>query len=86
MPHVEVVYGTTRLKLKERAGDFFLTEADDLRAAGLRRPTRFDPKRSLWLPWAREWFAPPTAAHATPLIGRLTDTSIAELRRIADAL
>jgi hypothetical protein len=68
---VDVTYGTSRTKSFERPSDFIIANAADLSAMGLPQATRFDLDKTIWLPWAVEWFTPRTHGQS-PVIGTLT--------------
>jgi hypothetical protein len=76
---VEVVYGTTKLKLLERKDDFFITKMSEMVACGLDRATRFDLDKIFWLPWSSDWFEP-LHGGSSPVIGTLTAHSIKMLQ------
>ena len=68
---VQVVYGTTRLKLMQRRRDFFVTNMAEMDVCGLNKATRFDLDTIAWVPWAGEWFQTlPT--YDSPIIGHLS--------------
>lgn len=68
---VQVVYGTTKLKLRERRSDFFVANMAEMDICGLNKATRFDLDAIAWIPWAEEWFDTlPT--YDSPVIGRLS--------------
>jgi len=68
---VQLVYGTTKLKLLQRPRDFFVTNVAEMDACGLNKATRFDLDKVAWVPWADEWFSTlPT--YTSPIIGHLS--------------
>ncbi|MGE4410495.1 MAG: hypothetical protein AB7D33_07990 [Sphingobium sp.] len=69
---VEVVYGTTNLKLTSRLYDFVVSKASEMDACGLYRATRFDLDKKMWLPWNTDWFEV-LNGYASPVIGSLTE-------------
>lgn len=71
MGEVQLVYGTTKLKMHERRSDFFVTNNAEMDACGLYRATRFDLDAIAWIPWAEEWFDI-LPGYKSPIIGRLT--------------
>lgn len=85
---VEVTYGTSKLKSFERPYDLIIQNAGDLSAMRLPQATRFDLDKTIWLPWAEEWFAPRVHGQS-PIIGsltqgcrqRLADLKVKRLRR-----
>lgn len=76
---VEVVYGTTKLKLTSRHFDFVVSKASEMDACGLYRATRFDLDKSIWLPWTTDWFEV-RHDYASPIIGSLTQEGIKMLQ------
>ncbi len=74
-PVVHVIYGTSKLKLGKRRFDFYVTNYQDMHDAGLFQATRFDLDLHLWLPWAEEFFIPPSAKYENPAIGSLSENS-----------
>jgi hypothetical protein len=83
-PTVLVVYGTSNLKHATRKFDMFVENFRDMHEAGLYQATRFDMDRHLWLPWAEEFFQPPSAQYANPAIGHLSENSQELLRIVLD--
>lgn len=74
-PEVHVIYGTSKLKHQTRKFDFFVENMNDMHVAGLYQATRFDMDQHLWLPWAEEFFIPPSAQYSNPAIGHLSENS-----------
>ncbi len=74
-PEVHVIYGTSKLKHDTRPLDFYVENYHDMHDAGLYQATRFDMDRHLWLPWAKEFFVPPSTKYYNPAIGHLSDNS-----------
>jgi len=68
---VQLIYGTTNLKMHERRQDFFVANNADMDACGLYRATRFDLDQIAWIPWAEEWFSA-VRDYSSPIIGSLT--------------
>jgi len=68
---VEVVYGTTNLKMETRKYDFIVSKTSEMDACGLYRATRFDLDKVVWLPWNTEWFDI-LPNYNSPVIGSLT--------------
>lgn len=68
---VEVVYGTTNLKLHSRPYDLVISKASEMNSCGLYRATRFDLDLSVWLPWSTDWFEI-RPDFFSPVIGKLT--------------
>jgi PemK-like, MazF-like toxin of type II toxin-antitoxin system len=88
-PAVEVVYGTSRKLDRLYPGEFTITPEDGDRffVAGLDRPTKFDMKRSVFLPYTDEWFAVPPGAPfgQTPKLGLLHPSLVRRTRAARDA-
>lgn len=80
---VEVVYGTTNLKLGKRRFDFVVSKATEMDACGLYRATRFDLDQIVWLPWTTDWFEI-LPEYNSPIIGTLTVEGIKMLRLTVD--
>jgi hypothetical protein len=76
---VEVVYGTTVLKLRERPFDLHVTNVAEMDWAGLFNPTRFDLDRTIWLPWAEEFFLAPKGK-ISPVLGSLSGYMVRKLQ------
>lgn len=72
---VQVIYGTTQLKMMQRMNDFFVTNVAEMDACGLNKATRFDLDNIAWLPWAEEWFGT-LRGHTTPVIGALSPHNV----------
>lgn len=72
---VQLVYGTTTLKLQNRKNDFFITKQAEMDYCGLWRATRFDLDCIAWIPWADEWFET-LQGYSSPVIGHLSHNSI----------
>ena len=73
--YLRVAYGTSKIKLLERAGsDLIVQNIDDLDACGLMTPTRFviNPADQFIRPWDADHFAP-WGGSGTPRRGKLTD-------------
>ncbi|MBC2651253.1 hypothetical protein H7F50_05895 [Novosphingobium flavum] len=71
---VQLIYGTTQLKLMQRRNDFFVTNAAEMDSCGLHKATRFDLDKVAWIPWASEWFDCLTG-YSSPIIGHLSQHS-----------
>jgi hypothetical protein len=80
---VEVVYGTTNLKLHSRPFDLTISKASEMDACGLYRATRFDLDNTIWLPWDTDWFEI-RSEYFSPTIGKLTDEGIKMLQIVTD--
>lgn len=78
---VEVVYGTTNLKLHTRLYDLTISKASEMDACGLYRATRFDLDNCIWLPWTTDWFEIRSDFNS-PTIGKLSDEAIKMLQVI----
>jgi hypothetical protein len=76
---VELVYGTTKLKLTTRRHDFIISNPYEMNHCGLYRATRFDLDQCVWVPWAAEWFdtVPGTSS---PILGHLSDHAVKMLQ------
>lgn len=72
---VQLVYGTSKLKLHKRPRDFFVTNVAEMDACGLSLATSFDLDNVAWIPWACQWFDA-LPGHTSPIIGRLSDHAI----------
>jgi hypothetical protein len=72
---VEVVYGTTNLKLLTRPYDLIISKASEMNACGLYRATRFDLDNSVWLPWNTDWFEILPDLFS-PVIGKLSPEAV----------
>lgn len=74
-PAVEVAYGTSQKGDRLYPGEFAIApdDGDRFLIAGLDRPTKFDMRRLVFLPYCDEWFAiAPGAPHGqTPKLGIL---------------
>lgn len=68
---VQLVYGTTQTKFRQRPRDFFVTNVSEMDACGLDKATRFDLDKVAWIPWAKEWFAV-LPGYSSPVIGHLS--------------
>ena len=80
---VEVVYGTTNLKLGRRRFDFVVSKASEMDACGLYRATRFDLDKIIWLPWTTDWFEV-LPDYNSPVIGTLTPNGVKMLHLTVD--
>lgn len=78
---VEVCYGTSQLKKDRYPFDLFIENASQLTLLGLSQATRFELDRTLWLPWASEFFVSKDGPK-TPIIGRLSDQEIGQLHTL----
>jgi hypothetical protein len=72
---VELVYGTTKLKLNQRRFDFFINQPYEMDHCGLFMATRFDLDNTVWVPWAAEWFQAVVETQS-PIMGRLSGNGI----------
>lgn len=74
-PAIEVIYGTSQKLDRLRSGEFVIAPADGaaFTLSGLSYPTKFDTRRSVFLPYNDAWFAvPPGAPHGQlPRLGVL---------------
>ena len=78
---VEVCYGTSKLKKASFPLDLFIENAERLTALGLAQATRFELDRTVYLPWAKEFFA---HKDGVLIIGRLGDREILRLRTLTE--
>jgi hypothetical protein len=91
-PEVQVVYGTSRLKMSSRRLDLIVMNYQEMFEAGLHKATRFDLDQILWLPWAEEFFTKfEHHSYHSPVVGHLGDHSrrllghlLAERQRILE--
>ena len=83
VPEVQVIYGTSALKTSVRPLDFFVTNYADMYEAGLPQATRFDMDKSLWLPWAEEFFTA-RRDYPSPIIGHLSERSQEFLKYVVE--
>lgn len=74
-PAIEVIYGTSQKLDRLYPGEFAITleDGDRYLVAGLDRPTKFDMRRTVFLPYSDEWFAVAPGARygQTPKLGLL---------------
>jgi hypothetical protein len=76
---VEVSYGTKVLKLAVAASIWHVTNLEEMNRAGLFHPTRFDLDKTIWLPWAEEFFIP-GKGKIDPILGSLSQYMIRKLQ------
>lgn len=76
---VELVYGTTKLKLSSRKFDFVISNPYEMNNCGLYRATRFDLDNVVWVPWAAEWFEARPGTDSC-VIGHLSDNAVKMLQ------
>lgn len=69
---VQVIYGTTTLKMQTRKHDFFVCKLSEMEQCGLDKATRFDLDTFAWIPWDEDWFDT-LPQYTSPIIGHLTD-------------
>jgi len=72
---VQVIYGTTTLKMQTRRHDFFVCKLSEMEMCGLDKATRFDLDTFAWIPWDSEWFDT-LPQYDSPIVGHLTDHAI----------
>lgn len=77
---VEVTYGTSRIK-ENRTLDLQIQNFKALEECRLEKATRFDLDRTIWLPWAVEFFRPPDRYEAV-ILGRLDQQSCMQLEAL----
>lgn len=78
---IQIVYGTSKLKMMQRRQDFFITNQAEMDVCGLYRATRFDLDKVAWVPWTIEWFDI-LPDYNSPVIGHLTAHSIKKLQTL----
>lgn len=76
---IELVYGTKVLKFVRRSLDFHVSNVEEMDWAGLYHPTRFDLDKTVWLPWATEFFCPPKGK-ISPVLGSLSSYMVRKLQ------
>ena len=87
---VRVAYGTSRRWMATDAPErprLEITDPDEYRPAGLKRPTIFLLDRTAPLPWREDWFPPRRRIgrhDITPIIGALSPARLAECARKTD--
>lgn len=81
MAAVEVTFGTSRAKYGERPFDLIISNSAALDEAGLPSVTRFDLDRTIWLPWASEYFTQ-REGYRTPITGSLAESSKMQLEAL----
>lgn len=69
---VEVTFGTSNAKHDERPFDLIVSNSVALDECGLPCVTRFDLDKTIWLPWAKEFFAP-REGYTSPVSGGLNE-------------
>jgi hypothetical protein len=81
---VEVTYGTTKMSILDRShrGDLIIANVSEIEKSGLPRGTRFAIGRTLWLPWAKEFFAPKDEGGSI-VIGHLPSQSQMQLQALS---
>lgn len=72
---VQVIYGTTTLKMQARPHDFFVCKLSEMEQCGLDKATRFDLDTFAWIPWDEEWFDT-LPQYNSPVVGHLTEHAI----------
>lgn len=78
MAAVEVTFGTSKLKDGEGRLDLIIQNSASLDECGLPCATRFDLDKTIWLPWASEYFEP-RDGYRSPVIGSLDQMSRTQL-------
>lgn len=81
MGAVEIAFGTTRLKPLERPFDLQIQNSEALDHCGLPCATRFDLDRTIWLPWASEFFTP-REGYTSPVSGSLSEMGQMQLEAL----
>jgi len=77
---VNITYGTSRIK-ENRTLDLQIQNCRSLDECGLEKATRFDLDKTIWLPWAKEFFRPP-ARYSGPILGHLDPQSCMQLEAL----
>lgn len=72
---VQVVFGTSNLKMHQRRNDFFVSNLAEMDACGLDKATRFDLDKCAWLPWSDDWFSV-LRGYDSPIIGHLSTHAV----------
>jgi len=78
---VEVTFGTSNAKFDERPFDLIITNSVALDECGLPCVTRFDLDKTIWLPWAKEFFTP-RQGYSSPVSGALNEMSQMQLEAL----
>ena len=78
-PWVHVSYGTTQKVYLRGLEHFTISNVAEMDQCGLWRATRFRLDRVALIPWAEEFF-PHAPSRASPVMGRLSEHSVALLR------
>lgn len=81
MAAVEVTFGTTKIRLLDRPFDLHIQNSAALDHAGLPSVTRFDLGRTIWLPWASEYFTP-RSGYSSPVSGTLDEMTMMQLEAL----
>lgn len=81
MAAVEVTFGTTKIKKLERPFDLQIHNIAAMDHAGLPSATRFDLDRTIWLPWASEYFTP-RKGYNSPISGGLDEMTQMQLEAL----
>ena len=81
MAAVEVTFGTSKVKHGERPFDLIIANSAELDGCGLPYVTRFDLDKTIWLPWASEYFVP-REGYRTPVTGALGEMSRMQLEAL----
>src|SRR5690606_12194049 len=69
---IQVTFGTSNAKHGERPFDLLIENSTGLDHCGLPYVTRFDMDKTIWLPWAVEYFTP-REGYSHPVPGSLND-------------
>ena len=70
---VEVTYGTSKYPPNQKPFDLHICNLADMMACGLPQTTCFVLDRTVWLPWADDFFGKREDGTG-PIIGRLSNT------------
>lgn len=77
---VNITYGTGRLK-ENRSLDLQIQNLRSIEACNLQKATRFDLDKTIWLPWAAEFFSPPAGVKSL-ILGQLDEQSRMQLEAL----
>lgn len=83
-PYVRVAYGTSKKTRDLRSGEFQIAETDGdcFTESGCTHETKFDLRRSVWLPFNEKWFKiRPGSGQTTPITGRIDVSKHIEIKK-----
>lgn len=81
MAAIEVTFGTSRIRHTEHPFDLIIENSIALDECGLPCATRFNLDRTIWLPWAREYFSA-REGYTHPVTGALNESSRMQLEAL----